>query len=379
MTQLLHISDTHLGKRQYGLEFRENDIYTTFNELIDIAIKEHVDAVIHTGDLFDVNDPPNRAEVEAVKALKKVKEKNIPFIIIAGDHDSPKRYFSLYPQKLLEEFDLIKFLHKSDTPYKINDVYIYGISHVPNINKERLKEILSKIKPESKKSVLMLHQGVREILPYEGAWQLELGDLPRSFLYYALGHFHSRRVFNLDGGRIVEVAGSPDIIREEEIEGFQKEGKGATLIDFTGDLPSIQKINVEIRKQIVEEIDTTKIDDEISRVIGKIRNIKSDLDRAILHIILKGINLPQDHLNKKLKNLEPYVAYWRIYKNQTENQQYKNVEIPSNSSIDNLIVEYLTKVENFSKEEASVVLDIIKHADNDDYVKDALKKMLGVE
>ena len=38
-----HISDTHLGLQQYGLEEREQDIYDSFNQAIDISIKDHGD------------------------------------------------------------------------------------------------------------------------------------------------------------------------------------------------------------------------------------------------------------------------------------------------------------------------------------------------
>ena len=375
--QLLHISDTHLGKRQYGLEFREIDLYEVFNQLIELAIKEHVDAIIHTGDLFDINDPPNRAEYEAVKALKKLKNHNIPFIVIAGDHDSPKKSSSPYPQRLLEELDFIKFLSLDNIKYDIGDVHIYGISHVPNLAKDALKQRLSALKPEGKKSILLLHQGLKEILPYEGAWQIEVGDLPKNFSYYAVGHFHTRRVMKLDGGRILEIAGSPDIIREEEIEGYEKYGKGATLIDFSKDSPEYQTINIQIRKQFVEEIDTNKLDDEIKRVSNKLQQFKDR--KPILHIILKGISLPKDHLNKRLEPLKQYASLIRIYKDETKNQEEKNIEIPDNTHIDNLIIEYLMKAEGFTKEEAYVILDIIKHSEEKEYVRTELKKMLGVE
>ena len=47
-----HISDTHLGLQQYGLEEREQDIYDSFNQAIDISIKDKVDFVIFAGDIF---------------------------------------------------------------------------------------------------------------------------------------------------------------------------------------------------------------------------------------------------------------------------------------------------------------------------------------
>ena len=49
-----HISDLHLGLVQYGYEERENDVYDSFHQAIDISIKDHVDFVIFAGDIFHV-------------------------------------------------------------------------------------------------------------------------------------------------------------------------------------------------------------------------------------------------------------------------------------------------------------------------------------
>ncbi|QIW24902.1 exonuclease SbcCD subunit D [Sulfolobus sp. S-194] len=378
-TQILHISDTHLGKRQYNLDFREQDVYDTFSQLIDIAIKEHVDGIIHTGDLFDINDPPNKAEIVAIRELKRLKEAGIPFIVIAGDHDSPKKFTSIYPQKILEEFDLIKFLSKPDTPYKLGDIAIYGISHVPNVAKERLKELLSRLKPENKKSILLLHQGLKEVLPYEGAWQIQIDDLPKAFPYYALGHFHTRRVFQLDGGRIIEIAGSPDILREEEIDGYEKEGKGATLIDFSGDIPSIQKINIDVRKQYVVTLNTNNLKEEIRKLREKY-DTKNE-KKPIFHIILEGKSIPKNILMKELQEINNFAPYWRIYKDNTKEKDEKDVKIdlPTDTTIENLIYNYLVKIANFSEIEARIIVDIINRADEREYVKEELTKMIGVE
>lgn len=376
---ILHISDTHLGKRQYNLDFREQDVYETFAQLVDIAIKEHVDAIIHTGDLFDVNDPPNKAEIVAIRELKRLKDSGIPFIVIAGDHDSPKRNTAIYPQKILEEFELIKFLSKPSTPYKLGDITIYGISHIPNIAKDRLKEMLSNLKPESKKSILLLHQGIKEILEFDMAWQMQLDDLPKNFSYYAIGHFHTRKVMYLDGGRVLEIAGSPDILREEEIDGYEKEGKGATLIDFSGDVPNIQKIPVNIRKQYRVTINTNKLNESIAEIKTKFKNI--DIKKPILHLTLEGISIPKDELMRKLKDLNEVAEFWRIYKDNTKSkeEEKQELELPTETTIEKLIYNYLTKMYNFTDEEARIVLDIINKANEKEYVIKQLKHMVGVE
>ena len=56
-----HISDIHLGQRQYHLPEREQDIYDTLKQAINRSIEEKVDFVIFSGDIFDGTRPPNEA------------------------------------------------------------------------------------------------------------------------------------------------------------------------------------------------------------------------------------------------------------------------------------------------------------------------------
>ncbi|TBR07547.1 MAG: metallophosphoesterase, partial [Candidatus Nitrosotenuis sp.] len=67
-----HVSDTHLGLMQYGLEERENDIYSAFNESVDTSIRDHVDFVIFAGDIFHVPNPSGMAIVQMANALKRL-------------------------------------------------------------------------------------------------------------------------------------------------------------------------------------------------------------------------------------------------------------------------------------------------------------------
>ena len=277
---ILHISDTHLGKRQYSLSEREKDIYNVFSQLIDLAIKEHVDAVIHSGDLFDEYNPSNNALVYAIQGLKKLKDANIPFLSIPGDHDTPKRKGVLYPHRTLSEVDLIRILDYQK-PFVLNNIEIYGIPQIPTVAKTELKKILSSLKPKTKKSILLMHQGIKEILPYESAWQIDsVGDLPDGFGYYALGHFHTRWKLEREDGSIVAIAGSPDIMREEEIDGYNKYGKGAYLIDFSKELPKLQEINLDIRPQKVVTINTKNLSADIQKLKNELKNEKV---KPILH------------------------------------------------------------------------------------------------
>jgi len=93
--KILHVADTHLGYSAYrkvteeGINQRELDVYNAFEQFIDYAVKTKPDLIIHAGDLFDSVRPNNRAITFSVKQLIRLSQTDIPFIIIAGNHEHP--------------------------------------------------------------------------------------------------------------------------------------------------------------------------------------------------------------------------------------------------------------------------------------------------
>lgn len=90
MATLLHTADTHLGYRQYHRPEREADFREAFYHVIDAGIDEGVDAVVHAGDLFDSSRPGIEALSDALEGLKRLREANVPFLSIVGNHDGTR-------------------------------------------------------------------------------------------------------------------------------------------------------------------------------------------------------------------------------------------------------------------------------------------------
>ncbi len=66
--RLIHFSDTHLGYGAFskldvseGINQREADFYSAFQQAINRMIELKPDFVVHSGDLFDTVRPQNRA------------------------------------------------------------------------------------------------------------------------------------------------------------------------------------------------------------------------------------------------------------------------------------------------------------------------------
>jgi len=126
MTKLLHLSDTHLGNRQYGSDVRRADFTAAFDAAIKIALDEDVDSVIHTGDLFHRRTPSLPVVTACIQILRKLAEKDIPFYGIVGNHD---RKMDQQWLDLIQETGTAERLSK--TPKMVNgDVAIYGIDAV---------------------------------------------------------------------------------------------------------------------------------------------------------------------------------------------------------------------------------------------------------
>jgi exonuclease SbcD len=95
--RILHTSDWHLGKR-LGRYDRSTEFANAIDEVVAIADAEGVDAVIHSGDLFDRPQPPIEALRLAFDGLNRLAAGGSrPVVVVAGNHDSPDLFETLAP------------------------------------------------------------------------------------------------------------------------------------------------------------------------------------------------------------------------------------------------------------------------------------------
>lgn len=89
--RLLHTSDWHIGRQLHGVSLIEDQAHV-LDQIVDIADRESVDAVIIAGDIYDRAVPP----AEAVRLLSSTlnrlcRDLGKQVILIAGNHDSGDR------------------------------------------------------------------------------------------------------------------------------------------------------------------------------------------------------------------------------------------------------------------------------------------------
>jgi DNA repair exonuclease SbcCD nuclease subunit len=283
-----------LGYRQYNLDERESDFYEVFNEAVDAILKEDVDIVIHSGDLFDSPLPPIKALKTFRDSLKRISDK-AKFISVLGDHDMPRRR-GLYPHSLFDNVKVLGLgcLEQMD----FNGLLIAGISNLRGRSIELLREEIKKFDKISsgyRKSIFIMHQAIDRYLPFEGAYEVREDELPRTASYYALGHIHSR-ILTKFGKGILAYAGSTEINSRSDIPSWRKDGKGFFLVDLDGDEPKVQKVDLNVRPQIDLELNV------MDR--GELSNALKVLNENLTSISKLSKKLPIIHLNIKCRDVE---------------------------------------------------------------------------
>ncbi len=274
MVRFLHISDTHLGSRQYMRDDREDDFYDAFREVIDIAVSEKVDFIVHSGDLFDTWSPSNRALTEFKETALKMKEAGIPMYLIMGDHDRPKR--TDYPAAKIFDFLGIKLLGHDGVETDVfskdgEEVLIAGISNLKGSHTEQLKEEYAKadtLTSGHRNSILLSHQGITGFL-IDDACEAKYEDLPKTYSYLAFGHVHDGAVKS-EKVPLFSYAGSTEMKSIREIPAFLKQGKSVNLVTLKDGIPEVQRISLKsVRYQLLIESDYSNYLQDIRNALEK--------------------------------------------------------------------------------------------------------------
>jgi DNA repair exonuclease SbcCD nuclease subunit len=207
LVDLLHVSDTHLGHQAYnrlsadGLNQREVDFQDAFRRVVDHAIGREPDLVVHSGDLFDVVRPSNRAIALTLQQVRRLSEAKIPFVVVSGNHEAPRLRET---GSILRVFEGLPHVHPiyrgayEAVPVQTRGgrITIHGVPQSP-VQAEFANQ-LALAKPEGNGShVLALHGTVAGV---DGLFSSEINEMmiPANALgpeydYIALGHFHNHR------------------------------------------------------------------------------------------------------------------------------------------------------------------------------------------
>ncbi|MFP3230218.1 MAG: exonuclease SbcCD subunit D [Caldisphaera sp.] len=322
--QIVHMSDLHIGARPYNENIIYEDIKEAFNQSVEMIKKERPDLFIISGDLFDSPKPDNDSLKFVIQKFKELTNLGIPIILAHGEHDTPGRRETTILQVISSAVDKVYaplYEIRSDkstskektyeeivenTKVSINklNVFVYPFKKLNlDLRRQLAKELLpyynEAIKRLGGKTVFVAHFSVEPIFVHDAL--VSVNELPEAS-YIAMGHIH-RRWINKEG-KYYAYPGSLYPIESNEARFSTK--RGPLLIDLSTDVPSIQEIDIQVRKNVVKELEITNE----KEIYNKIKSIV-DIEKKTLEknnknpLIYLKIGIPKNIVSKiVLQNVE---------------------------------------------------------------------------
>ena len=205
MRRIFHLADTHIGYSAYrrldeatGLNQREVDTYDAFRQFVDYTIEKKPDLIVHAGDLFDSVRPTNRAISFVLNQLLRLSKAGIPFVVIAGNHETPRLKETGSVFSLFEHIPHVHAVYGNKYELvELDDLSVHAIPHCDDIagEKERMRLSNNDNGSSTRFKIALLHASVygagkQMFLMDEFNEQLiSIHDLT-DFDYLALGHYH---------------------------------------------------------------------------------------------------------------------------------------------------------------------------------------------
>ncbi|MEM2937037.1 MAG: DNA repair exonuclease [Candidatus Bathyarchaeia archaeon] len=291
----VHAADLHLGYSQYGLEVRREDFDKAFQELVDRTIELKPTFMIIAGDLFHNARPSNLTLENAVKNFNRLRNAEIPVLVVDGSHDSAPNVVTSTILNPLDSAGLIYYLprHEGACWRKPDCCYVYGVPNFRTRRKteEMLPVFMEQNRPTPKAdlfNIFVFHMAldIPELNPPYMEAEAPAELIPEGFNYYAAGHVHKPYKEKFKTGLLV-YPGSTETINYDEANSE----KGFYYVEVNdGGTFSTNFIRLESpRKFVVLEQDFTGVTaPKITELAVQL--VKgADKDGAILVPVLRGV------------------------------------------------------------------------------------------
>lgn len=92
--RFLHTADWHIGRTMRGRS-RASEFHDVLAEMVEIARAEAVEAILVCGDVWDSAAPTPEADRLVYEALRECIGHGIQVVLLAGNHDSPRKLEAL--------------------------------------------------------------------------------------------------------------------------------------------------------------------------------------------------------------------------------------------------------------------------------------------
>lgn len=251
--KFIHTGDWHIGKKLHGFQLLTEQ-REVFEQLLETAVSEKVEAIVIAGDLFDRAVPP----AEAVSVLNQMfidmnLKEHIPVLAISGNHDSATRLESgsqwfkqanLHVQTKINEAIFLPITLGNTQFFLLPyfdpiDARLYFEDETLDTPERAVQKVIDKMLEQfdaAKNQVLVSHFYVTGSLRTDSETESTVGGLDsvsagvfKDFTYVALGHLHLPNALSHESVRY-----SGSLLKYSVSEATQQKGFRIIELDAEG-------------------------------------------------------------------------------------------------------------------------------------------------
>jgi len=348
MIKFIHTADLHFGMENYGkidsttgIHSRLIDFEKALNFCIDTALEKDVDFFLFCGDAYKTTNPTPTQQKLLLNCFLRLYKKNIPIVIIIGNHDNPVSFGKVNSLDVFEDLPLDGF-HVVSKPKIVNlktksgTVQIAGIpwpsknnitlsqKHILKSSKdvtdyicktigEIINSFAKKLDPKIP-SILAGHLTVSTGI-FSGSEKRAIYGNDPTFLpsqlaippfdYVALGHLHRYQNLNPQGYPAIIYPGSIERIdfgERKEDKGFclvtLRQAQGKPISGQEKQTTKCEFIKTPTRPFIQLDIKLKEDEDQTKQIVTALK--KQNMDGAIVKIIYHVPESQKDTVNLQM-------------------------------------------------------------------------------
>ncbi len=326
--RLVHLSDLHLGFRQFqrqtptGVNQREADVAATCARAMTQIIAIKPDIVLVGGDVFHQVRPPNSAILDAFRMFAQLRAAlpNTLIVMIAGNHDVPRTTDAGCILQLFTELNVrVVFRGAERIDDAARDVSVLAVPYAPpglpsSNGAVAVPSHVFQMDARRKYNVLLLHDEVRGVVPTAAQpgdrlyTPIDPVDLEREpWDYVGLGHYHVYRRIELQHGATRRAipcyySGSLDYtstnpwadVREEVQRNGASAGQGKGFIEHNLETGEHIFHPVSVSRRLLDlpainaaDCTAAELDDLIATTLSRAGRA---LDDAIVRLVVRDVS-----------------------------------------------------------------------------------------
>ncbi|MCH8156447.1 MAG: DNA repair exonuclease [Nitrospinae bacterium] len=294
--RFLHCSDLHIDSPFTGLssvqpslaEQLRNSTHRAFLNIVEIALKEEVEAVVIAGDVYDGADKSLQAQLKFRRGLQRLADAEIDTFIVHGNHDPLDGWSaSLEWPERVHVFSGTVERHPVIRNGEVR-AQVYGISYPRREVKENLaRQFVRDDGPGF--AIGLLHANVGHQAGHDDYAPCSLEDLVAANMdYWALGHIHRYQILRESDPAVVYPGNSQARHMRETGE------KGCCLVTLHKNAaPEIRFVPIDVVRYVCDEVDLSgriTLEEVIHAVQAKCERLADQVNGrdVLIRLSLKG-------------------------------------------------------------------------------------------